>query len=120
MQNDAPMTTESLLFPVWKTVKSARSLPPYYTRLLWLSDKSNRSLVAYLTNSLDKATLVIVWEESGERVVPVFEKETEGVSTLGRAMQWAEWIISDFEADSRPRRRASKKAQTGKLERAVA
>ncbi len=111
---------EILLFPCWKRVQEAKKLPAFFTRLLWVSDVQDRRLVAYLSLVTDQARLVVRWEENGVMVAPVLSKPADGISTLGRAMQWAEWIISDLEASAQPRKRGRAASKPAPLEREAA
>jgi hypothetical protein len=98
MTNSAPS-----LFPLWQFVK------PFPTGVLhrlviWQSPASPRQLVVYLGFLAIQSTCTVNWEEDGIFVLNVGTFQANGISSWARAKQWAEWIISDVEALSQPKR----------------
>lgn len=108
------------LFPVWQKVQDHPKLPIFYRRALWVGPSSSRAVVACLSLVSDQARLVLRIEEPGCPVLPVLSKPADGISSLSRAIQWAEWVISDFEAGSAPRKRSRKSPKLATIEKEAA
>jgi hypothetical protein len=97
--------SESILpFSEWQRVQEHYKLPIFFRRVLWKS--GNRELLAFLSLSGDRASLVIRLDEDGAHFLVVLSKNAEGISSMPRAEVWAQWVIGDFFATSSPRRRA--------------
>jgi hypothetical protein len=102
----------SCLFPVWQ-LWAGSAVIPVHRRVVWQAAGSDRQFVAYLGILNSRATLTIRVEESGVLVVVVNSSESDGLSSLPRAMTWAEWVISDVLAGQQPKRarRGSKRSK---------
>ena len=89
--------SDTSLFPVWQRCQLYKNLPVFFRRVLF-AGPGNRSVHGVLSLVGDQARLSITYEEPGQNPVLIQGKGSEGVGSLARAMQWAEWVISDYEA----------------------
>lgn len=101
--------SDPLLFPDWKRMQANKKLPVIHERVLWVS--GDRSLLAFLSISLDVARLVIRMDEKGQIFMVCLSKSAEGISSLPRAQMWADWVIADFHAAT-PRLRAPRSVRS--------
>ena len=108
-----------LLFPCWKKIAVGRNIP-VYQRVVWLNSEMGRSLVAFLSLVGTQARLTVRWEECGAMVCPIVSNSADGISSLSRAFQWAEWQISDLDSEVEPRKRSKKASKSASVEKEAA
>lgn len=84
------------LFPVWQEWAGC-TVGRSFKRVL-VSRSDSEQLVALLTILHDRAQVLLRWEaRDGTMVCPISEPyRADGVTSVPRAMQWAEWVLSDL------------------------
>ena len=99
------------LFPVW-TKWDGCVIGEVWRRVLFVRQSDGDVLMGYLSLLNGQANFNANWEEPDGRFV--FESvgpfHAEGISSSGRAVQWAEWLIADMGGEQRqraPRRKRS-------------
>lgn len=109
------MSGELTLFPCWKRVQEHPKLPVFHKRVLFCSPESARSVEAVLSLVGDQSRLTITLAEPDFHPLVVVTKGAEGISSLARAMTWAEWVISDFEAAQESPKRSKRGSRKGSV-----
>jgi len=90
------------LFPVWHRWQGC-IVGEVWNRVLWQGE-NGRQLVGYLSLVSGSAKFSARWEESGVFVADlVGPYHATGISSFARAVQWAEWIVSDMGGEARKR-----------------
>lgn len=102
--------SEISLFPCWQRVQEHPRLPVFYKRVLFASE-SGRNVEAVLSLVGDQARITVTLSEKDVKPLVIVSKGSEGVSSLARAMTWAEWVISDYEATQEPVKRSKRGAR---------
>lgn len=102
------MSENPALFPVWSRWSGCVARQSQiFTRVIHARSDSDQ-LVAFLTLHNGTATFSARWESSGSLVCPlVAPLKAEGIASLARAMEWAEWQIKDM--GGKPRKRAPRR-----------
>ena len=100
------------LFPCWQRVQEHPRLPVFHKRVLFASD-SGRNVEAVLSLVGDQSRITVTLTEPDIKPLVIVSKGSEGIGSLARAMQWAEWVISDFEATQEAPKRGKRGARKG-------
>ena len=101
------------LFPVWKRWAGC-VVGEVWTRALWVGS-DGRQLVGYLSLLNGQAKFSARWEENGVFVMDIIGPfHAEGIGSLARAVQWAEWLVSDLGGE--PRKRSVRRRRSVKVE----
>ena len=96
------MNADLHLFPVW-TKWDGCIVGEVWRRVLRQGDGS-RQLVGFLSLLNGHAKFSARWEEHGVFVMDLIGPfQCEGVSSLSRAVTWAEWLIFDMGGEQRKR-----------------
>ena len=102
------MSDSLALFPCWQRVQQHPKLPVFHKRVLFASPELARTVIAVLSLVGDQSRLTVTLEEPENKPLVIVAKGCEGVSSLSRAMIWAEWVISDYEAMQQPAKRSKR------------
>lgn len=95
------------LFPCWQRHQEHPKLPVFHKRLLFASE-SGRNVEAVLSLVGDQGRITLTLTEKDQHPLVIVSKGSEGLSSLARAMNWAEWVISDFEATQEAPKRSKR------------
>ena len=114
-------TSDLSLFPCWQRFQGHPNLPVFYRRVLFASP-CGRSVHALLSLVGDQCRVSITLEEQNQKPLLIVTKGAEGIGSLARGMNWAEWVVSDYEALcelSKRSRKGSKRVSTRNIPEAA-
>lgn len=112
------MNADCALFPVWQ--RWSGCVFPVYRRVIYQVPDTDRQVVGYLSLSGDVAHLTLRWDERDQLVAVVWSGRAEGIGSLPRAIQWAEWVCADRVSGGPPRRRARGGAKRASVQKEAA